>query len=77
MPNLWNIKSHSEDHLTLERGAERMEIDKPEDPIGREVFMKLVTGSTVSEIGVDFLTRHKKQPMSEKESGAGAIQHRA
>jgi hypothetical protein len=39
--------------------------------------MKLVTGSTVSEIGVDFLTRHKKRPMSEKESDAGAIQHRA
>jgi hypothetical protein len=54
-----------------------VEIDKPEDPVGGEIFMKLVSGSTVSEIGVDFLTRHKKRPTSEKESDAAATQYRA
>jgi hypothetical protein len=75
MANLWNITSHSEDRLILERGPQRMEIEKPEDPIGLEAFMKLVNGSTVSDIGVDFLTRHKKEPNSVKESDAGAVPH--
>jgi hypothetical protein len=35
--------------------------------------MKLVNGSTVSDIGVDFLTRHKKEPNSVMESDAGAV----
>jgi hypothetical protein len=46
----------------IERGTERMEIEKPEEPFAKEMFVKIVTGSTVSDIGVELLTRPKKLP---------------
>jgi hypothetical protein len=67
MPNLWNVISNSGERLILERGAERMEIEKPEEPFAKEMFMKRVTGSTVSDIGVDLFMRSKKLPTNEKE----------
>ena len=77
MPNLWNVVSNSGERLMIERGTERMEIEKPEEPFAKELFMKIVIGSTVSDIGVELLTRHKKFPESEKENDAGIISHRA
>jgi hypothetical protein len=41
------------------------------------MFMKRVTGSTVSDIGVDLFMRPKKLPKSEKENDSGVIPHRA
>jgi hypothetical protein len=52
-----------------------MEIEKPEESFAKELFTKIVTGSTVSDIGVDLLTRPKKLPKSEKEIDAGVIPH--
>jgi hypothetical protein len=75
MPNLWNVVSCSRERLILERGTERMEIEKPEESFAKELFTKIVTGSTVSDIGVDLLTRPKKLPKSEKEIDAGVIPH--
>jgi hypothetical protein len=66
MPNLWNVVSNSGERLILERGMERMEIEKPEEPFAKEMFMKRVTGSTVSDLGVDLFIRLKKLPTSEK-----------
>jgi hypothetical protein len=77
MPNLWNIVSNSGEHLILERGTDRMEIDKPEDPVALGIFMKIVTGSTVSEIGVELLMGPKKLPQRAEENDAGAIPRRA
>jgi hypothetical protein len=77
MPNLWNVVFSSGERLILERGAERMEIEKPEEPSAREMFMKIVTFSTVSDIGVDLLIRPKKLTKSENENDAGTIPHRA
>ena len=62
MPNLWSVVSNSGERLMIERGTERMEIEKPEEPFAKEMFVKIVTGSTVSEIGVELLTRPKKLP---------------
>ena len=77
MPNLWSVVSNSGERLMIERGTERMEIEKPEEPFAKEMFVKIVTGSTVSEIGVELLTRPKKPPESEKENDAGVIPRRA
>jgi hypothetical protein len=52
-----------------------MEIEKPEESFAKEMFTKIGTGSTVSDIGVDLLTRPKKLPKSEKEIDAGVIPH--
>jgi hypothetical protein len=54
-----------------------MEIEKPEEPFAKQMFVKIVTGSTVSDIGVELLTRPKKLPKSEKENDAGVIPRRA
>ena len=77
MPNLWSVVSNSGERLMIERGTERMEIEKPEESFAKEMFVKIVTGSTVSDIGVELLTRPKKLPKSEKENDAGVIPHRA
>jgi hypothetical protein len=77
MPNLWSVVSSSGDRLMIERGTERMEIEKPEEPFAKEMFMKIAIGSTVSDIGVELLTRPKKLPKSEKENDAAVISHRA
>jgi hypothetical protein len=77
MPNLWSVVSNSGERLVIERGTERMEIEKPEEPFAKEMFVKIVTGSTVSDIGVELLTRAKKLPKSEKENDASVISHRA
>ena len=77
MPNLWSVVSNSGERLMIERGTERMEIEKPEEPFAKEMFVKIVTGSTVSDIGVELLTRPKKLPKSEKENDAGVIPRRA
>jgi hypothetical protein len=50
-----------------------MEIEKPEEPFAKELFMKRVTGSTVSDIGVDLIKRPKKLPNREKGNDPGAI----
>ena len=74
MANLWNVISDSGEHLTLRRGAERLEIEKPEDPFAQEIFMKLVAGSTASDIGVDLLIHPpKKLPKRAEEYGARVI----
>jgi hypothetical protein len=44
MPNLWNVVSNSGERLMIERGTERMEIEKPEEPFAKEIFAKIVTG---------------------------------
>jgi hypothetical protein len=54
-----------------------MEIEKPEEPFAKEMFTRRVTGSTVSDIGVDLFLRSKKLPKSEDEKEAGVIPHRA
>ena len=77
MPNLWNVVRSSGERLILERGTERMEIEKPEEPFAKEMFMKIVTFSTVSDIGVDLLIRPKKLPKSEKENDVVVIPHGA
>jgi hypothetical protein len=78
MANLWNVISDSGEHLTLQRGGERLEIEKPEDPFAQEIFMKLVAGSTASDIGVDLLTNPpKKFPKRAEENEVGAIPHKA
>ena len=77
MPSLWSVVSNSGERLILERGTERIEIEKPEEPFAKEMFMKRVTGSTVSDIGVDLFMRHKKLPTSEKENYPSAIPHSA
>ena len=77
MANLWNVISNSGDHLILERGPERLDIEKPEDPFAHEIFLKLVTGSTASDIGVDLLMRPpKKLPKRAEENDAAAISHK-
>jgi hypothetical protein len=77
MPNLWNVVSNSGERLMIERGTERMEIEKPEEPFAKEMFMKIAIGSTVSDIGVELLTRPRKFPTRENENDAGVISHRA
>jgi hypothetical protein len=78
MANLWNVISNSGEHLTLQRGAERLEIEKPEDPFAREIFLKLVTGSTASDVGVDLLIHPPKTlPKRAEENDARAISQRA
>ena len=62
MPNLWSVVSNSGERLMIERGTERMEIEKPEESFAKEMFVKIVTGSTVGDIGVELLTRPKKLP---------------
>ena len=76
MPNLWSVVSNSGERLILERGTERMEIEKPEEPSARDMFMKRVTGSTVSDIGVDLLCP-KKLPKSEDQRDVDVIPRRA
>ncbi len=75
MPNLWNVVSSSGERLILERGTERMEIEKPEESFAKEMFTKIVTGLTVRDIVVVLLIRPKKLPKSEKEIDAGVIPH--
>jgi hypothetical protein len=78
MANLWNVISNSGEHLILERGQERLEIEKPEDPFAHEIFLKLVTGSTASDVGLDLLIHPpKKLPKRAEENDAGAISHKA
>jgi hypothetical protein len=78
MANLWNVISNSGERLILERGPERLEIEKPEDPFAHEIFLKLVTGSTASDVGVDLLIHPpKKPPTRAEENDAGAISHKA
>jgi hypothetical protein len=77
MPNLWSVVSNSGERLILERGTERIEIVKPEESFAKELFMKRVTGSTVSDIGVDLIMRLKKLPKSEKENDPSVIPHSA
>jgi hypothetical protein len=78
MANLWNVISVSGEHLTLQRGGERLEIEKPEDPFAQEIFMKVVAGSTASDIGVDLLIHPpKKLPKRAEENEAGTIPHKA
>ena len=77
MPNLWNVVSNSGERLILERGSERMEIEKPEEAFAKEMFMRRITGSTVTDIGVDLFIGSKKPLKSEKENDAVAIPHRA
>jgi hypothetical protein len=76
MPNLWQVISNSGELLILERSEEHLEISKPTDALGQGIFVKVVAGSTLSEIGVDLITRHKKAPQNEQESGQASIQHR-
>jgi hypothetical protein len=74
MANLWNVISNSGERLILERRPERLEIEKPEDPFAREIFLKLVTGSTASDVGVDLVMHPpKKLPKRAEENDAGAI----
>ena len=74
MANLWNVVSNSGERLILERGPERLEIEKPADPFAHEIFLKLATGSTASDVGVDLLIHPpKKLPKRAEENDAGAI----
>jgi hypothetical protein len=77
MPNLWSVISNSGERLILQRGTERMEIERPEEPFAKELFMKRVAGSTVSDIGVDLFMRPKKLPMNEEENNPSATAHSA
>lgn len=78
MANLWNVISNSGEHLILARGRDRLEIEKPEDPLAHEIFLKLVTGSTASDVGVDLLMHPpKKLPKRAEENDAGAISQKA
>ncbi len=63
--------------LILERGSERLEIEKPEDPLMQKIFMKIVTGSTVSDIGVHMLMHPNKPPRSAEENDVDVIPRRA
>lgn len=78
MAHLWNVISNSGDHLNLERGAERLEIEKPEDSFAYEIFLKIVAGSTVSDIGVELLMHPpKKPPKRAEENDAAAIPYKS
>ena len=40
MTEKWKIISNSSDHLILERGEERMDVPKPDEPAAEELFLK-------------------------------------
>jgi hypothetical protein len=75
MAYLWNVVSNSEGLLILERGSERLVIVKPEDPLTQQMFIKIVAGSTVSDIGVYMFTHPKKPPTSVEGIDEGSIPH--
>lgn len=78
MAHLWNVISNSEDRLILERGADRLDIEKPEDSFAQEIFLKIVAGSTVSDIGVEILMHPpKKLPKRVEENNLAAIAQKA
>jgi hypothetical protein len=60
MPERWKIISNSTDHLVLERGAERIDIPKPEDPATGELFLKMIPPGNVTDIGVELLRGSRK-----------------
>jgi len=60
MPERWKIISNSEDHLILERGSERIDIPKPEDPATGELFLKMIPPGNVTDIGVELLSGSRK-----------------
>jgi hypothetical protein len=56
----WKVISNSGELLILERGAERIEIPKPEAPFASQAFMKVLPGAMVTDVIVDLL-RWKKR----------------
>jgi hypothetical protein len=60
MNERWKIISNSSDHLILERGTERIDISKPEDPAAGELFLKMIPPGNVTDIGVELLKGSKK-----------------
>jgi hypothetical protein len=60
MSEKWKIISNSSDHLILERGSERIDILKPEDPTAGQLFQKMIPPGNVTDIGVELLMRSKK-----------------
>ena len=60
MNERWKIVSNSSDHLILERGTQRMDIPKPEDPAAGQLFLKMIPPGNVTDIGVELLKGAKK-----------------
>jgi hypothetical protein len=60
MNERWKNISKSSDHLILERGTERIDISKPEDPAAGELFLKMIPPGNVTDIGVELLKGSKK-----------------
>ncbi|MGO9336649.1 MAG: hypothetical protein ACLPY1_03980 [Terracidiphilus sp.] len=60
MAEKWKIISNSSDHLILERGSERIDILKPEDPTAVRLFQKMIPPGNVTDIGVEILLSSKK-----------------
>lgn len=60
MAEKWKIISNSLDHLILERGSERIDILKPEDPDSDQLFQKMIPPGNVTDIGVELLMRSKR-----------------
>jgi hypothetical protein len=60
MADKWKIISNSSDHLILERGSERLDISKPENPAAGQLFLKMIPPGNVTDIGVELLKGPKK-----------------
>ncbi len=56
----WKIVSNSSDHLILERGSERIDILKPEDPTAGQLFQKMIPPGILTDIGVELQMKSKK-----------------
>jgi hypothetical protein len=60
MAEKWKIISNSSDHLILERGSERIDISKPEDPATGQLFLKMIPPGNVTDVGVELLQGSRK-----------------
>ncbi len=60
MDERWKIVSNSSDHLILERGTERIDIPKPEDPAAGQLFLKMIPPGNVTDVGVELLKGTRK-----------------
>ena len=59
MAEKWKIISNSSDHLILERGEERMDVPKPDEPAAEELFLKMRPPGNVTDVGVELFMKSK------------------
>jgi hypothetical protein len=57
MAEPWRVVSNSGQHAVFERGAERLDIDRPKDEFARKMFMGIRPGTIVDDGVIALISR--------------------